>query len=83
LKFDKAFGPVRALLAQPRSRAAVQCESHSLIAERVSVNHKLLSDRYLRGKYRRIDLAYWVRENPHPDIGGVEVEIVDMEPIVP
>jgi single-stranded-DNA-specific exonuclease len=27
----------------------------------------------------RIDLAYRIRENPHPDFGGLEVEIVGME----
>jgi single-stranded-DNA-specific exonuclease len=28
----------------------------------------------------RIDLAYRIRENDHPDYGGIEVEIAGMEP---
>jgi single-stranded-DNA-specific exonuclease len=27
----------------------------------------------------RIDLAYRIRENDHPDYGGIEVEIAGME----
>lgn len=28
----------------------------------------------------RLDLAYRIRENDHPDFGGIEVEIAGMEP---
>jgi single-stranded-DNA-specific exonuclease len=27
-----------------------------------------------------IDLAYRIRENDHPDFGGLEIEIMGMEP---
>jgi single-stranded-DNA-specific exonuclease len=58
--------------AQPESKASIKALGWNL-AERAAWLG-LTQD-------SRIDLAYRIRENDHPEFGGLEIEIVAMEPV--